>query len=117
VIRKADAVKVVKASGLRGGKGEVEMRQLLEADKDEFNGKGRLFAHNVLKPGTSIGWHQHVGDSEAYYILRGQALVNDNGTEVTVSAGDVVLTQDGEYHSIENNGDQDLEFIALILYA
>ena len=48
MIRKADAVKVVKASGLRGGKGEVEMRQLLEADKDEFNGKGRLFAHNVL---------------------------------------------------------------------
>ena len=43
--------------------------------------------------------------------------MNDNGTEVTVSAGDVVLTQDGEYHSIENNGDQDLEFIALIPYA
>ncbi len=88
-----------------------------ERDKNELNGKGRMFAKITLPPGSSVGWHEHVGDSEAYYILRGQALVNDNGTEVELAAGDVVLTSDGESHSIANNGDQDLVFIALVLFA
>ncbi|EMJ3922691.1 cupin, partial [Clostridioides difficile] len=30
--------------------------------------------------------------------------------------GDVVYTADGEKHSIENIGEEDLEFVALVLY-
>jgi quercetin dioxygenase-like cupin family protein len=98
-----------------GGVGEVKFTRILE--NDEFQGKGRLFSHNTLEPGCSLGYHQHKGDIEAYYILRGQATVNDNGTEVVVGPGDVVFTKDGESHSLANTGDTTLELIALILFS
>ncbi len=117
MIRRAQELKRDVVKGLRGGQGEVEIVHILEADKNEFNGKGKLFARFTLKPGVSVGWHQHSGDFEAYYILSGSGLVNDNGREAPVQAGDMVLTRNGEYHSIVNNGTEDLVFIALILLA
>lgn len=97
-----------------GGNGEVHSTRILEMD--QFNGKGRLFARTLLKPGCSIGYHQHNGDAETYYILSGTGTVNDNGTLVQVKAGDVIYTTSGESHSIENTGDTDLAYIALILF-
>jgi len=100
----------------RGGKGEIQITHFLEVEKDEFNSKGRLFAKNVLKPGSSVGFHEHVGDSETYVILSGEGLVDDNGDQLSVKPGDVIITRNGEKHSIENTGTSDLEFIALILF-
>ena len=34
-----------------------------------------------------------------------------------VTAGDVMICKEGEEHMLENDGTEDLEFIALILYA
>ena len=97
-----------------GGKGEMKSIRLL--DDAQMQGKGRLFGRNSLAPGCSLGLHQHKGDIEAYYILSGEGMVDDNGTKMLVTAGDVVYTGDGESHSIENVGTVELEFIALILY-
>ena len=117
MFRRAEEMRKEIGTNLRGGKGDINIVHILETSQNEFNGKGRLFTKTTVKPGDSIGWHQHVGDSEAYYVLNGRGLVNDNGTEVAVKAGDVVLTRDGEYHSVANNGEEDLVFIALILFA
>ncbi|HZK83937.1 MAG TPA: cupin domain-containing protein [Desulfosporosinus sp.] len=103
-------------SEFRGGKGEVQINHFLEVEKDEFKAKGRLFAKNVLKPGASIGLHEHVGDTETYVILSGEGLVNDNGDKKLVKPGDVIITRNGEKHSIENTGTFNLEFLALILF-
>lgn len=100
----------------RGGKGEIQITHFLEVEKDEFNAKGRLFAKNILKPGSSIGLHEHVGDSETFVILKGEGLVIDNGEQKLVKTGDVIITRNGEKHSIENTGTSDLEFLALILF-
>ncbi len=102
--------------GLRGGDGEVQITHYLEVEKDEFSGKGRLFAKNVLKPGSSIGFHDHVGDFETYMILSGIGQVNDNGEMKDIKAGDVIVTRNGEKHGIKNTGTEDLVFIALILF-
>lgn len=104
-------------SEFRGGKGQIQITHFLEVEKGEFNAKGRLFAKNVLKPGTSIGLHEHVGDSETYVILSGEGLVNDNGDQQVVKPGDVIITKNEEKHSIENIGAFDLEILALILFA
>ena len=53
--------------GLAGGKGTAEVHYVVEAD--ELNGHGRMYAKVVLPPGASVGWHQHVKDTEPYYIL------------------------------------------------
>ena len=44
-------------------------------------------------------------------------MVNDNGTMVAVSPGDMVLCAKGDSHSIENTGSGNLEFVALKLFA
>lgn len=101
-------------SEMGGGKGSVDVIQILE--KDELKGHGRLFARNILKPGTSIGFHKHVGDFEIYYIVRGQGLFNDNGTIVPVKAGDVGVIDNLQSHAIENTGNEDMEVLAVVLY-
>ncbi len=114
MIRKAQEVAVAHIEKNRGGKGVTEAHTLLK--DDEFYGKGRMFNHIILTPGSSVGYHKHEGDFEAYYILSGEGTYNDNGTECPVSAGDVTICKEGESHSLENTGSENLEFMALILY-
>ncbi|KHC91433.1 hypothetical protein Mc24_05150 [Thermotoga sp. Mc24] len=112
VIRSSD-VKVEKVLSMRGGKGEVEMTHLLS--KEIMHNKARLFAKMKLSPGSSVGLHKHEGEFEIYYILSGEGVFHDNGKDVPIKAGDVCFTDSGESHSIENTGDTDLEFLAVII--
>jgi quercetin dioxygenase-like cupin family protein len=99
--------------GLAGGKGTAEVHYVVEAD--ELNGHGRMYAKVVLPPGASVGWHQHVKDTEPYYILKGEADFIDNDKSVTkVHPGDVCIIEVGQWHSIENNSNDTVEFMALI---
>ncbi len=111
---KRDGTLNVVTKEMFGGPGESIIKNLLVGD--EFCGKGRLFAHNVLKPGVTLGNHQHVNDFEAYYILKGVGDYDDNGTPAKLYPGDVAYCPEGERHAITNNGTEDLEFIALILF-
>ena len=104
--------KIVESKKLFNGAGEAEMHKILNG-ADEMYGKGRVFNHLVLHPGCEIGWHVHKGDGETYYILKGRGLYNDNGTELEVGPGDVTFTDSGEGHALLNNGEEDLEAIAL----
>jgi len=100
-----------------GGEGEglAVVRQVIAPDK--MNGKGRMFNHIFLEPGASISRHQHVGETEWYYIMKGRGLFYDNGEEVEVGALDLCITPHSEYHDLKNIGDDTLEMIALILYS
>ena len=115
MIRKASDCKKEYRENMRGGNGTVELTSF--ATPDELNNKGRLFANITLKPGCSIGYHVHETDSELFYLMKGQALYNDNGVEVSVSAGDVMLCPAGTGHAVANNGDEDVEICAVIVYA
>ncbi|AEE14015.1 Cupin 2 conserved barrel domain protein [Thermodesulfobium narugense DSM 14796] len=114
MVKKFDTLERVKRLDPIGGKGELESIALLSLE--EFKGKGRMFAHNFLKPGSTIGLHTHKGDFEIYYILNGEGIFVDNDKEVQVSKGDVLITYDGESHSLKNTGDKDIEFLACIIY-
>lgn len=100
---------------IRGGNGEAEMHKILNS-VDELYGKGRMFNHMILAPGNSIGEHRHEGDNEIFYFLKGSGLYNDNGNKVRVNPGDTAICSSGEVHSLNNDGEEPLEFIALILY-
>lgn len=99
---------------MRGGIGTVEVVHLL--NPDEMKDKGRLFAENIMPPGTSIGLHPHYGDTEAYYFLEGTGRYQDNDEFFDVKAGDIAVVDDGDMHGITNTGDGQLRFIALILF-
>ena len=100
---------------IRNGNGEAEMHKILNS-VEELYGKGRMFNHMILAPGRSIGEHTHEGDNEIFYFLKGTGTYNDNGTIVRVPPGDTAICSSGELHSLVNDGEEPLEFIALILY-
>ncbi len=105
---------IVKAQNKAGGKGEITIKHLLGAK--ELDNKCAMFAEVTIPPHASIGIHEHHGNTETYYILRGTALYNDNGAEKTISAGEVTFCPDGEKHGIENISDtEDLVFMAVII--
>jgi quercetin dioxygenase-like cupin family protein len=85
-------------------------------EPSQMHGKNRQFVKIILNPGAKNPPHKHEGDFEIFYILSGRGLVTDNGAVQEVKPGDVVFTDNGEIHGIENIGDTDLEYIALITY-
>lgn len=115
MIRKVQGVEV---NAPANGKGKAIRYEVVS--KEELNGHGRLYARMVLLPGSSVGWHQHVHDTEPYYILSGEGDFyegnSENGERIKtrVHAGDVCVIDVGQWHSIENNSDGNLEFMALI---
>ncbi|MCK5129053.1 MAG: cupin domain-containing protein [Clostridiales bacterium] len=99
-------------SNMKDGKGDVVINHV---QKDGLPEKCRLFANITLEPGCSIGHHVHHQETEFYTILKGVATVDDDGTSIEVSAGDVVVTPNGKGHSIENTGDETMEMLAIIV--
>ena len=98
---------------MRGGRGEAQLEHIVS--KEELNGHGRLYARIRLKPGSSIGFHEHIGDTEPYFILEGKGIFVDNdGSRTEIGPGDVCCIEVGQGHAIENNSDSDLVFMALI---
>ena len=96
-----------------GGKGTIQFKKL--GEPEEMYQSARLFNHVTIQPGCSIGYHIHEHETEFYYILKGEAVFNDNGTEVLFHAGDVGVTGNGDGHGIENRSNEPVEMIALIV--
>ena len=61
MIRKPE---VTFGQNVRDGEGTIEFRHILS--KDELMGHGTLFAHIIIPPHSSIGFHQHIGNTEPY---------------------------------------------------
>ncbi len=114
MIRKAEERTLQQKINVRGGPGIADFIHL--ANQDELYDKSRLFSHIVLRPGCGFGYHLHENEEEIYYMLKGTADYDDNGVKTKVSAGDVTFTFDGQGHSITNNSDETVEFIALIIF-
>ena len=102
-------------SNMRGGNGAAEIKTLLA--EEHMNGKGRMFSRVTLPPGTSIGQHPHVGDSETFYVVSGEVEYFDNGETVTLRAGDLAHVPEGQRHGVCNKGTEPAVMVALILYA
>ncbi len=79
MIRRSNEYKVERIEGLKDGKGHVTVVNFFEPE--DFLGKGRLYGKSIIEPGNSIGYHTHEGDQEAYYIIKGKALYNEEGVD------------------------------------
>lgn len=96
-----------------GGEGITHIERLIPPTflKDHV----KMYAKVTLDVHASLGYHPHIGDREAYYIIQGEALYNDNGIESEIGVGACTLCEDGESHSIKNIGTEELVFMAIIL--
>ncbi len=113
MIRTPAEMKTEVREQMRGGAGAVTVRHFFNAD--EITAQARLCATLSLPPGASIGTHQHDGEDEVYIITRGTGIISDGATQSRVSAGDAILTGNGESHALQNDGAEPLDLIAVIM--
>ncbi len=106
-------MEIRRVENMAGGKGHVIIKDLL--GEKELNGKCRMYAEVTVEPGCSLGYHEHHGESETFYILQGFGDFDDNGTVRQVKPGDVTFTPSGSGHAMVNTGVSNLIFMALII--
>ncbi|MFA6776546.1 MAG: cupin domain-containing protein [Sphaerochaetaceae bacterium] len=112
MIKRHEEMKTEVREHMRGGAKQVTLENIMD------NGTVahcRMFGKLTLVPGASIGKHQHIGETEYYWILQGEGIVTEADGEKHVKAGDLVITGGGATHAIRNEGTQDLVFMALII--
>ena len=90
----------------QGGEKQLDARMFVDENNKILRGR--------LEPGASIGLHTHETSSEMIYILRGTGRVLYDGAEQAVRAGVCHYCPRGHAHSLINDGDQDLEFFAVV---
>lgn len=94
-------------SGLHDGSGTLNGGRAL--DSAHLGGGAWQFVdYWRLPPGTSIGEHQHAQGYELYYITAGRGTMTTNGVPDAVAAGDLILNEPGDRHTLENTGDVEL---------
>ena len=96
-----------------GGAGYILKEELIKGDL--LGAYCKMVNEVTLKPGCEIGYHEHHGETETYYLTKGEGIYYDNGKEYPVEVGDVTFCADGNGHGIKNAGKEDLVFVALIL--
>ena len=99
---------------MRGGKGSVEFFHPIAA-RGDLPEKCRLFAEIVVPSGASMGYHEHSGETEFYYVLEGEGILDDGHSRSVIRKGDTVVTGNGAGHSVENESGADLKMLACIV--
>ena len=106
-------MKVSRIEHMCEGNGHVIIKEILE--EPYLAGKCGLYAEVTLEPGCSLGYHEHHGETETYYVLSGSATYMDNDKEYEIKTGDVTFCKDGDGHGIKNHGTEPIVFVALVL--
>jgi len=91
---------------MRDGEKEVHLRKY----QDEL---GKIMRGKLI-PGATIGLHVHDTSSEVIYILSGAGKVLYEGEYLPLQAGTTHYCPKGKGHSLINDSDGDLEFLAII---
>lgn len=95
------------------GVGEINIEKILD---EELADKCGLYAKVTIPAGSILGYHEHHGNGESYFILSGEGVYDDNGQKRIVRAGESTWTPDGSGHAFDNSqGKADLVFMALIV--
>ncbi len=113
MIRRNNEMQHAEATGMRGGDGTIAAVHHLAKEEVPH---GRLFTTFTVPRGASIGYHDHTGETEYYLITSGKGIVTEEDGDKEVAAGDLVITGGGAGHSIRNEADEPLVFVAVILF-
>ena len=75
---------------------------------------GLIVSKTVLHPGKETGGHKHPGQEEVYQFVHGKGRMQIDQHEFSVTAGDVVLVEDGVFHKVFNDSKhEDLTFVCV----
>lgn len=112
VIKGADMQSELREA-MRGGPGQVDIVHIAGADC--LPAKSRLFSLVTLEKGCGIGAHAHSGETEMFYVLEGEGVIDDNGEMKPFQKGDCNVCGGGATHAVTNVQDAPLRMIAVII--
>ena len=112
MIKYKHQMRVQERENVFGGKGSYPCTHLFESEEVS---KTRLFACNTMAPGVCLGAHTHTGEGEAYVILDGEAIVEEDGVEYILHPGDCEYCTDGHSHAISNRSDAPMTFLSIVI--
>lgn len=95
-----------KVMNFKGGEGALLTRNYVDQDN-------RIML-SQLEPGASSGYHKHNGNCEIVYILEGEATFIYDDKQETVKAGQIHYCPDGHSHSMVNNTDKEVKYLAIV---
>lgn len=113
MIIKKDERDVSVVENLKGGEGSV-IKNIIATSEQTLD-HAKMYANLTLKTGCGIGYHNHIDETEIILINSGIASYNDDGNESEAYPGDVLICEDGHFHSIKNTKQEDLVITALVI--
>ena len=68
--------------------------------KDNTSLNNLVVSSTDLKPMKSTSGHNHKGQEEVYFFIKGDGKMELDGKEMAVKEGDTVLIEDGVFHKV-----------------
>ena len=81
--------------------------------KDNSSLKNLVVSSTDLKPGKSTSGHSHPGQEEVYNFIKGSGNMKIDEEIFSVSEGDIILIEDGQFHQVINNSNENLYFVCV----
>ena len=81
--------------------------------KDNTSLKNLVVSTTTLYPGKSTTGHSHPGKEEVYMIMSGSGRMQLDDNEFDISAGEMVLIEDGVFHRVHAGMYEDLYFVCV----
>ena len=81
--------------------------------KDNTTLNNLVLSSTRLYPGKQTTGHIHAGQEEVYFFIEGEGLMKIEEALWPVKAGDIKLIEDGEFHQVINDGEEDLYFVCV----
>ena len=89
-------------------------------EDDRYIVKDNKMLHNLvvsstqLNPNKQTTGHNHKGQEEVYFFIRGNGEMQLDDDKFSVEPGDIALIKDGVFHKVYNTSKQELYFICVL---
>ena len=103
---KKDRLPAQHLAHFKGGEGELLARMSVDGDNKILFG--------CLAPGHTVGEHRHETSSEIIFITAGSGFALCDGEPEALSPGVVHYCPKGSTHKLVNDGEENLEFFAVV---
>jgi len=90
--------------------GELRAANAVYTVRDNMSMNKLILSQTILHVGKETRGHYHEGQEEVYFFIFGKGRMILADEEFYVTAGDVVIIPDGQFHRVINDGETDLVF-------
>ena len=80
--------------------------------RDNTDLNNLILSSTDLKPNKSTTGHEHPGQEEIYFFVKGSGKMEINDKVFDITEGDTVLINDGDFHRV-HAGDQGCYFVCV----